>query len=246
MPMRETVITIGKRTKLYPLYNKLRRSVYKGAIKRILHIVTCGPFVRGWKIRQYLRGDGPKKLQVGSGYHTKKGWLNGDLIAGDIYLNATRRFPFPDASFDYVFAEQFIEHLSFYAGAYCLSECSRVLKRGGKIRLSTPDFERLYLLYKDQNPGVDLKTAMTRHRKNHNLRLTTACHFINDFFRLWGHSFIYDEETLLLHLGSAGFTNVDRKCFGSSDNPYLRHLEIHADAEWMKNAFQIVLEAEKT
>jgi predicted SAM-dependent methyltransferase len=185
-------------------------------------------------------------LQIGGGYHTKYGWLNGDLIAGDIYLNATKRFPFPNESFDLIFAEQFIEHLSFDEGFCCLQECCRVLKKGGRIRLSTPDLERLSSLYKDENPVVDIKTAMERHRKNHNRTLTTACHFLNDIFRLWGHSFIYDEETLRLQLERAGLSNFSRQKFGCSDNKALGNLERHADSEWMRDAFQLILEAEKT
>jgi len=220
--------------------------VKKGKSKQLWHFITHGIPWRKFVIKRYIKNQGLKKLQIGGGYHTKAGWLNGDLIAGDIYLNAAKKFPFPDATFDVIFAEQFIEHLNLATGLFCLKECNRVLKHGGTIRLSTPDMKKLILFYSDENPEVDCETAMARHKRNHNPRLTTVCHFLNDFFRLWGHTFIYDEETLLLHLGSAGFTNIDRKRFDCSDNPHLQKLEIHADVEWMKNAFQLVLEAEKT
>lgn len=199
-----------------------------------------------WIVSKYLHSNADRKLQIGGWIHTIDGWLNGDLIAGEIYLNATKRFPFPDESCDLIFAEQFIEHLSFQEGCYCLRECYRVLKKGGKIRLSTPDLEGLCSLYKDQNPDVDLKTAMERHKKGHNRELTTACHLLNDNFRLWGHSFIYDEGTLRMQLERAGFSNIVRKKFGDSDEKELVGLERHADVEWMKNAFVIVLEAQKT
>ena len=221
------------------------RSAKKGMVRRMWHYAVHGHFLRRWRIGNYLRAEGPKRLQLGGGYHTKNGWLNSDLIAGDVYLNATQPFPLPPESIDLIFAEQFIEHLSFSDGYVCLSECRRVLRWGGKVRFSTPDLVALCLLYGDKNPNVGMKTAMDRHRRHHNRELTTPAHFLNDFFRLWGHSFIYDEETLRLQLQRAGFANIVRMRFGESDEEGFAHLERHADVEWMKNGFQIIVEAQK-
>jgi len=231
--------------KLGALYLWFRHGVKKRKLKQIFHFVSKGHLICNYRIKKYLHTESLKRLQIGGGYHTKQGWINGDLIAGDIYLDAARRFPFPDESIDLVFAEQFIEHLSFEQGSYCLRECCRVLKKGGKIRLSTPDLENLCSLYKNNNPDVDLKTVMARHKAQHNRGLTTPCHLMNDFFRLWGHSFIYDEQTLRMQLGQAGFSSILRRKFGQSDEKSLQGLERHADVEWMKNAFQLIVEANK-
>jgi len=248
MPMvnKQCLKSLVKSEKLRVFYASFSFSIRKGKIKQIWHFISRGHISRKWRIRMYLRGKDPRKLQIGGGYHTLDGWINGDLIAGDIYLNATKRFPFPDESVDFIFAEQLIEHCDFEEGLLCLRECYRVLKNGGKIRLSTPDLEGLCSLYKDQNPDVDLKTAMERHKKGHNRELTTACHLLNDNFRLWGHSFIYDEKTLRMQMERAGFSNISRYKFGCSNEKALAALERHADVEWMKDAFQLILEAEKT
>lgn len=245
MVNKQYLKSLVKSEKFRVFYASFSFSIRKGKIKQIWHFISRGYISRKWRIRMYLRGKDPRKLQIGGGYHTLDGWLNGDLIAGDIYLNATKRFPFPDESVDYIFAEQFIEHLDFEEGLLCLRECYRVLKNGGNIRLSTPDLEALCSLYEDQNPDVDLNTAMDRHITQHNKELTTSCHFLNDFFRLWGHSFIYDEETLRIQLRRAGFSKIVRKKFGDSDEKELAGLERHADVEWMKNAWTLILEGTK-
>lgn len=227
------------------LYHAIKFSITKGNMRRAWHFVTRGHIGRRLRISHFLRGGSVKKLQIGGGSYTKVGWLNGDLIAGDIYLNAAKEFSFPDSSLDLIFAEQFIEHLEFKEGQFFLRECFRVLKENGKIRLSTPDLERLFLLYRDRNPEVSLKVAMEHHKEQHNRALTTGCHFINDMFRLWGHSFIYDQKTLETSMRNVGFRNFSRWRFGFSDRADLSNLERHAHAEWRKNAYELILEAQK-
>ena len=50
-----------------------------------------------------------------------------------------RVFPFEDNTFDLIFAYEFIEHVEKKHAAGMLRECYRVLKKGGKISLSTPN-----------------------------------------------------------------------------------------------------------
>ncbi|MBA2794276.1 MAG: hypothetical protein H0U32_09860 [Thermoleophilaceae bacterium] len=44
---------------------------------------------------------GEPRLQLGAGPHALPGWLNSDLISGDIYLDLGRRLPLPDQSFTF-------------------------------------------------------------------------------------------------------------------------------------------------
>ncbi|MFM8468714.1 MAG: class I SAM-dependent methyltransferase [Limisphaerales bacterium] len=95
-------------------------------------------------IREYLESHPVRKLQIGAGYNMLAGWLNVDFNPytrqpGQLYLNATRTFPFAEASFDYVFSEHMIEHIWWPDGQTMLKESHRILKPGGKIRISTPN-----------------------------------------------------------------------------------------------------------
>lgn len=223
----------------------------RGSIRRFIHWLFAGHIVKSLRIQKWLQGTQPKYLQVGGGCHLKTddGWLNGDIIDGEIYLDAGHRLPFPDESIDVVFTEQFIEHLSQQDALCFLNEAYRVLKVGGIIRQSTPDLGKLVTIYEDRNELVSLSAVISRHMRNHrNVDVTaeaTACQFINDMFRLWGHQFIYDKEALKSAVEQAGFGEFCWVSFGGSNHCFLINLERHADEEWMKNGFVMVCEASK-
>ncbi len=56
-------------------------------------------------------------------------------------LDVTKRFPFPDASFDYAFASHLLEHLYPDHAEFCAREVLRVLRPGGIFRASVPDLD---------------------------------------------------------------------------------------------------------
>ena len=120
------------------------------------------------QIRNYLNNrHEPRCLQVGGGRHDINGWLNGDLIGGDIYLDARRPLPFADGTFDYVFTEHFLEHLSLNDGVFFLQEAYRILKPGGVLRQSTPSIAARIDIYLDRHPGVSREKVLERHFGNH-------------------------------------------------------------------------------
>ena len=102
-------------------------------------------------VRDYLRQHGPKKLHLGCGQNAIPGWLNTDYYPRRqdiLHLDATKPFPLPAESFDYVFSEHMIEHITYHDGLTMLKESRRVLKPGGRIRISTPDLKFLIELKK--------------------------------------------------------------------------------------------------
>jgi hypothetical protein len=71
---------------------------------------------------------------------------------------------------------------------------------------------------------------------------------INNFFRAWGHCFLYDHATLHLALSSAGFDEIKFYKPGHSENPMLRNLEAHGRelrAEDINQFETIVVEGRK-
>ena len=92
------------------------------------------------------------KANIGCGHRFHKDWINLDALPAD---PTVRRFacgeplPFESDSVDFVYSSHMIEHLRPQAGLEFLSECLRVLKPGGWIRLVTPDFENLLIEYLD-------------------------------------------------------------------------------------------------
>src|SRR5215469_1479512 len=86
------------------------------------------------------------KLHIGCGDHPIEGWINTDLnpcMMGVGPMDATKTFPFVDNFFTHIFSEHMIEHITKEEGEFMLRECFRVLKPGGKIRISCPGRENI-------------------------------------------------------------------------------------------------------
>lgn len=81
-------------------------------------------------------------LSLSSGAFYIEGWFCTDIAAREenniFYCDMRHDFPFEDECFDFIFCEHGIEHIEFEEALLCLSECRRVLKNGGVLRLTTP------------------------------------------------------------------------------------------------------------
>lgn len=186
------------------------------------------------RIAAYIAGDGPgpdgkRCLELGSGGARRAaGWLVTDLRPeGDaIRLDVTRRFPIPGETFDLVYSQHMIEHLTFASGRFMLNECFRVMKPGGMIRIVTPSINFLLGLFAPDRPALTdryIRWATETFVPDAPAPIPSVV--FNNFVRAWDHTFIYDRETLELILTEAGFVDIREREVGTSDNPALRGLE---------------------
>ena len=181
-------------------------------------------------IARYIATHPVRKLQLGAGPHNPEGWLNTDIEPRDdqVYLDATARFPLPDATFHYVFAEQLIEHLEWQGALTMLEEAHRVLVPGGRIRLATPNLLRLLDLYaKDKTPIQNELMEFQINLYKLPRAALPECATLNLFFRAWGHTFLYDPVSLRMTLEEAGFREVEQLELGKSNDPALHDLDMH-------------------
>jgi predicted SAM-dependent methyltransferase len=180
-------------------------------------------------IRAHFAAASVRKLHVGCGGHPLAGWLNSDLDPrrwSTLRLDAARRFPLDDACLDYVYSEHMIEHLTLPQGRRFLTECRRVLKPGGRIRTATPDLAFLLdLLRPDKSALQQQYVRWAAATFLPGVQGADASAVVNNFFRDWGHRFIYDEPTLRRELAAAGFAGIVRRALNASDDPNLRGLE---------------------
>lgn len=199
----------------------------------------------------YLATHATRTLHIGCGDHLLDGWLNTDLrprLPGVLPLDASRPLPFPDESFDYIFSEHVIEHMPYPKGCELLAECRRVLRRGGTMRLATPDFAFLAELYNPQ------KTALQQARLDWSTQrhLSWApcvedIYVINNSVRDRGHQFIYDDKAMRRALATAGFSNIVRCPLMESRVDALRRLENETRAPAGLLALEtMVFEADRT
>jgi len=203
-------------------------------------------------IRAYLDSHPEPRLQLGCGANLLPGWLNTDRgahAAGATYLDAARPFPLPAASFEHVFCEHLIEHLDRETGAAMLAECGRVLRPGGRIRVSTPDLRVIARLVeaRDGNDTAARYVQWCAEGFLPGAEGDRPALVVNQLFRGWGHRFLYDDDTLTAALRAAGFGPASRHPYGSSDDPELDGIDSHADEENLEMvAFEtLVLEAQR-
>lgn len=173
-----------------------------------------------FRARSQLRDS--TRLHLGCGDNLLPGWTNVDLFGmpGVVAWNLTRRLPVADASVDVIFTEHFIEHISHEAALRFLSDCFRVLKPGGTLRVSTPDLQKLVVEYSAErlNEWQDVGWSPT-----------TPCRLLNEGMRSWGHLFIFDEDELRADLAANGFEEISREGRHSSAHVELRGLERRPD-----------------
>jgi predicted SAM-dependent methyltransferase len=186
---------------------------------------------RRGQIRRYLEAHSSRKLQLGAGPNILPGWLNTDLFPESreiVFVDAATPLPFDDCSFDRVFSEHLIEHLEYRQGALMLRECFRVLRPGGRIRIATPDLRFLIELYNPEKSELQVRYVSWAAREfAPDARAAQEVFVINNFFRAWGHQFIYDRQALQEAMRGAGFTGFGPCRVGESDDRNLRGLEAH-------------------
>jgi SAM-dependent methyltransferase len=168
---------------------------------------------------RYINHNKVAKLQLGAGANELDGWFNTDYFARKtiFFLDATKKFPFDDNSFEWVFSEHHIEHITYKQAQTMLAEIFRTMKPGGYLRIDTPDLKKYVANYIDNS----LKASLTKQHAKDWIYSGFAyaanyipvndyynAHFLNDIFLNYEHRFIYDFEALKALLEATGFVNV--------------------------------------
>jgi predicted SAM-dependent methyltransferase len=229
-----------------PLRQRIKQTAKKsGFIVGLVRAVRAGRMdlkqlrslvSRRRQIAAYLAAHSVRKLQLGTSHTPLPGWLNTDLVperSDIVCLDATRRFPFDDDTFDYVASEHMIEHVDYSGALTMLQESFRILKPGGRIRVATPDLRVLVGLFAQEKTVEQIQYIdwVAKNWVPRGLGVEAndckEVFIINNAFRAWGHQFLYDVETLKTTMARCGFE--DLRCYppGASDDPNLKGIELH-------------------
>jgi len=186
-------------------------------------------------IPNYLATAKTKKLQIGGGPNVLDGWLNVNVYCGDIgkeikqaYMDATIRFPFDDGTFDYIFAEHMIEHITYLQADFMISECARVMKKGGRIRLATPGWDNFVNIVKDNSPErvKEYFERLIFYHYGSDIPLDPS-YALNYISFHYNHVFIHSKASLTHLLTKYGFTNIEFFKPQVSNDPNLKDIEIN-------------------
>jgi ubiquinone/menaquinone biosynthesis C-methylase UbiE len=207
-----------------------------------------------------------EKLNLGCGPNAPTGWLNVDgswnawfshhpglrkalemvgLIkpgqgaqwnVRPLVHDLTRPLPFRDNTFSAIYASHVLEHLYLADAQRLLSDCERVLKPGGTIRLVVPDLRSMVEGYlKGDKASAPPASVIGSAADILNVKLgfrgpaSPNGNFVLKFYALLkdfhSHKWMYDSESLVSYLDLAGFRDVAEKEFRRSAIPGIEDVE---------------------
>lgn len=197
----------------------------KSYVHRTLDVVlkrrNAAHFLREFQVASTT---GTVKVNIGSGGKPLSGWINTDVVwKAHSYLDATKPWPIPQASVDFIYADNVIEHITLENGRNLFRNSFIALKPGGVIRLATPDVESVARQYLEN--GELARQGIERNReKGRDFKYPVqllwqvyvgAKHYLG---------FCYDYQSISEEMAAAGF-GVARQRAGVSEYPALRNLE---------------------
>ena len=156
-------------------------------------------------------------INLGCGNTYKVNFINVDFYGTkNIDYGMDLRFPFKieSNSIDGIFSEHTLEHLSHHEVENALSECYRILKTKGKIRIIVPDLSIFIKKYCSNDDvwfqkwyDLVLKDPSRHYMKKY----FTKMFAINFTASYYFHKSCWDFESLKKALSRHGFTNI-KKC----------------------------------
>lgn len=185
--------------KLLKIFKKLRPqpSPLQQARKILAHHTTKGT---------------PLRIELGAGGRKLDGWVSYDMLpSSDIQGDINKwGIPFPDESVDEIYSSHVLEHFLFPTEMMpVLTECLRVLKTGGTMKIAVPD-STLYIngyLAKEFPYHIIEPYPPAFHYR-------TPIDSINYMAYMAGdHRHMFDLENLLAILTFAGFNHVQKRNF---------------------------------
>jgi predicted SAM-dependent methyltransferase len=149
------------------------------------------------------------------------------------FASLQKKLSWRDQSVDCIYLGEVLEHFTREDGARLLSECFRVLKPIGVIRVRVPDnarFWRNYLEAYDRNYAKPPAERSEEHSRWVEMFFRDIC-VRRRWFGSFGHyhKWMYDEISLVRALQRAGFVNVVRRGFLDSQIPDVKDVETHED-----------------
>lgn len=150
----------------------------------------------------------PKMIYVGCGHHRMAGFIHVEINPGknksgypDILADISEYIPLPDDFADLVYSCDTMEHLAYSQFINCLLETHRILKKGGFVRMVTPDLDQFVKDYSDKIYEADRKATLDMPNENY---VDTFVSRIMYFDHRYNHTF----DTIKRALEKTGFEDI--------------------------------------
>jgi len=129
------------------------------------------------------------------------------------FLNALKRFPFPDSSVGAVYSSCMLASFTRQKALECLKEINRVLRPGGILRLATPDFDQWITAYDPDDPDSFLRRIFEPEIKGEKNRI----------------HWMYTSKSLHNILHEAGFLNITTRERYQGKCPDVERIDYRSD-----------------
>ncbi len=175
------------------------------------------------KQRKHLGSSAFECIQIGGGQHYLQDFLNIDIFPpADLIYDVRQGLPLPDNCCTFLFCEHLLEHIDYPVSIEkFLSECFRVLKKGGRFVIGVPDGELVLKNYckNDQLFKEEIIKRWYGRRKISNY-INSYIDLVNYHFRDMDddkiynpHLWAYDYKNLYSLLKKARFSNIKKWSF---------------------------------
>lgn len=152
------------------------------------------------------------KLNFGCGGNRLEGWDNFDAE-----VDISKWLPFQDSVADFILAEHVVEHVTHKDAWNFFSECHRILKVGGVLRVAVPDVERIWFNW---TPAYGEAVKAGGHGDGTLPSSVRAAVFEH------GHQAVWNQSLLMVFLNCAGFKCTPQRP-GKSVFPELQNIDGH-------------------
>lgn len=150
-----------------------------------------------------------------------------------VYADARRRLPFGDSTVEIVYSSHFLEHIRRQDASRFVTQCHRVLRPGGLLRLAVPDLRKLAVAYvgREAGRGVDADRFLEALMLNSPARQPLLRRVLDAVLDRHEHLWMYDAPSLVSLCRQAGF-GEPRECrYLESQIPEVRELDVPHRAE---------------
>lgn len=188
---------------IYDTEHQMIRTPYKDMAYEALRWLT---YPNSWIKRLHsgwLPGTAPYKLHLGCGRQYVQGWVNSDInptYRKDLWLDLRNPWPIRQGEVSHIYSLHVFEHFDLIDLRTVLSECLRVLRAGGVMRVVVPSLEKAISCYLRNDFGclgsVDTNSKSPGRKFND----TVVYH--------GQHKILFDKGFLEEVLVEAGFSSV--------------------------------------
>lgn len=130
-------------------------------------------------------------------------------------VDISRKLPLDNNSVNYIYCSHVLEHFEKYQTESILSECYRVLKKGGVMRIVLPDLSKIIMQYTNANDFNRKFFGFDKDKKS----------LSNIFVR--GHQWMYDEPSIVTLLKKY-FEKIEVLDWRSGKCPDIKMLDLES------------------